>query len=200
MPRAEADVTQRKAELRHAMIERRKGLPSDARATAAAAIAARVAALLEECPHARVVSAFLPIGEELDPRPAMVKVRQQGRQLCLPVMSGKTQPLIFRAWQPGDELVTRQWGIREPAEVAAALDPDILLMPLLAFDDRGGRLGYGGGYYDRTLKDLRRRRSVLAVGVAYDLQRVDLVPCLDYDERLDRVFTPTVTIDCRQPR
>ena len=94
-------------------------------------------------------------------------------------------------------MVERQWGITEPAESAEVLEPDVLLMPLLAFDDAGGRLGYGGGYYDRTLAGLRARRAVLAVGLAFDMQRVDSVPCLDYDEPLDWVLTPSRAIDCR---
>ena len=88
-------------------------------------------------------------------------------------------------------------GIREPGSQARVLEPDVLLVPLLAFDRSGHRLGYGGGYYDRTLRDLRRRRPIVAVGLAFGCQEVDAVPHLDYDERLDWVLTPDGPISCR---
>jgi 5-formyltetrahydrofolate cyclo-ligase len=111
-------------------------------------------------------------------------------------MQGKTRPLQFRRWSPGDPLRTVQWGIREPAEAAPVVEPDVLLVPLLAFDRGGHRLGYGGGYYDRTLRALRSRRPVTAVGLAFAEQEVDAVPHLDYDERLDWVLTPLGAIRC----
>ena len=139
-----------------------------------------------------VVSAFLSFGDELDTAPLLRTLYTQGFKLCLPVMQGRNQPLGFRAWSPGDALVTVQWGIQEPQPTQPAVTPDILLIPLLAFDRHGNRLGYGGGYYDRTLAARRAGNHLcLAIGLAYDAQEVDAVPHLDYDQRLDGVLTPT---------
>lgn len=138
----------------------------------------------------RTVSGFLAIGDEIDPAPLLDRLGRLGWQVALPVMMGKALPLEFRVWKPGAPLVARMWGIREPGPEAPVAEPDVLLVPLLAFDRRGYRLGYGGGYYDRTLRNLRQRRNVVAVGLAFGFQEVDAVPHLDYDERLDWVLTP----------
>lgn len=191
-----SDIRHEKAELRRRMICAREAIGVVERGAAAHACAARLPGLLRGLPPP-VISAFLPIGAEIDPRPAMVVARKLGCRICLPVMVGRNLPLQFRAWSPGDPLEERQWGIREPSASAEPMQPGVLLMPLLAFDLRGGRLGYGGGYYDRTLRALRATAPVLAVGLAFDEQGVDGVPCLDYDERLDRVITPTRTIECQ---
>jgi 5-formyltetrahydrofolate cyclo-ligase len=194
---AEAEIRRAKAALRREALQVRSQIPAGNRAGEAVKVAGRVCELLRRRGSGGVVSGFLPIGDELDPRPAMEAARADGARICLPVMSGRDRPLQFRLWSPGDAMVERQWGILEPSEEAEAVEPDVLLMPLLAFDERGGRLGYGGGYYDRTLARLRGLKPVLAVGLAYDVQRVDSVPCLDYDGRLDWVLTPTRSIDCR---
>jgi len=114
----------------------------------------------------------------------------------MPVMQGRTRPLLFRAWAPGDAMDRAVWGIAEPKADRAELEPDVLIVPLLAFDRRGWRLGYGGGFYDRTLRHLRARKAVTAVGIAFDEQEVDAVPHLDYDERLDWVLTPSAPVQC----
>jgi len=145
-----------------------------------------------------VVSGFLSIGEEIDPVPLLERLHLDGHRLCLPVMVGKGLPLIFRAWVPGDPLAERMWRIREPRTDKPQVEPDIVLVPLLAVDAEGWRLGYGGGYYDRTLRDLRGRKSITAVGLAYDEQVVDAVPHLDYDEPLDWVLTPSGPLRCRK--
>ena len=139
-----------------------------------------------------VVSGYIAIGDELDPAPLMQHLQaQHGCRLCLPVMLGRDQPLTFRAFQPGDSLDIKQWGIREPQPHQAVLEPNVLLVPLLAVDRAGYRLGYGGGYYDRTLRDLRARKVIIACGLAYDAQIIDAVPRLDYDEPLDALLTPS---------
>jgi 5-formyltetrahydrofolate cyclo-ligase len=112
-------------------------------------------------------------------------------------MQGKGKPLIFRRWHPGDELAETTWGIREPLPSAPELVPEIVLAALLAFDARGYRLGYGGGFYDRTLAAVRAHNPVVAIGLAYDEQRVDAVPHLDYDQQLDWVLTPSGPLRCR---
>jgi 5-formyltetrahydrofolate cyclo-ligase len=138
-----------------------------------------------------VVSAYYPMAGEIWPLRLMAALKSNGHALALPVMQGKTDPLLFRAWAPGDELIAGVWGIRQPAPSQPAVVPDILLVPLLAFDTRGYRLGYGGGYFDRTLHDLRKRKPILAVGLGLDELEVDAVPHLDYDERLDWILTPS---------
>jgi 5-formyltetrahydrofolate cyclo-ligase len=147
-------------------------------------------ALLGDRP-AGVVSAYYPMAGEIWPLRLMAALKARGHSLALPVMQGKADPLVFRTWAPGDELIAGVWGIRQPAPSQPAVLPDILLVPLLAFDRAGYRLGYGGGYFDRTLRDLRGRKPILAVGLGLDELEVDAVPHLDYDERLDWILTPS---------
>ena len=143
-----------------------------------------------------VVSGFAPLPDEFRVWPLLRRLQGEGFRLALPAMLGKGKPLVFRAWQPGDAMKSGVWGIAEPKADKPALDPDILIVPLLAFDRRGWRLGYGGGFYDRTLKGLRARKTVVAVGLGYDEQEVDAVPHLDYDQRLDWVLRPSGPIKC----
>ena len=182
------DVTNAKAALRERMKAVRAVASADAREAAAASVAASLPALFDRPPA--VVSTYWAIGEEFNPGPLEAALRSRGHTIALPVMTGRTAPLTFRAWRPGDALVERAWGIREPRADATVVLPDVVLLPLLAFDGAGFRLGYGGGYYDRTLATLRRMKPVVAVGVGFAEQRVDVVPHLDYDQRLDFVLTP----------
>jgi 5-formyltetrahydrofolate cyclo-ligase len=113
------------------------------------------------------------------------------------VVAGRGRPLIMRAYAFGDALDPGVWGIREPKDAAAEVAPDILLVPLLAFDRKGRRVGYGAGYYDMTIGALRARKPVAAVGVAYAAQEVPEVPTTARDARLDLVLTERDVIDCR---
>ena len=159
--------------------------------SAAARRLAEIGLAFTGAPGGAMVSGFNAIGDEIDPLPLLNNLIAEGHPACLPVMQGKGLPLVFRAWKPGDTLTAGVWGIQEPLPSSPAVDPDVLLVPLLAFDTRGYRLGYGGGFYDRTLAGLRTRKRVVAVGVAFDEQRIDAVPHTDYDERLDWVLTPS---------
>jgi 5-formyltetrahydrofolate cyclo-ligase len=143
-----------------------------------------------------IVSGFAAIRDEIDPAPLMIWLQAEGFRLALPVMQGKGKPLLMRAWAPGDAMNPAAWGIAEPLGDKAAVEPDVVLVPLLAFDSRGYRLGYGGGFYDRTLQRLRKLKPVVAVGLAYDEQRVDAVPVESYDQRLDWVLTPSGPLHC----
>ena len=138
-----------------------------------------------------IVSGFLAVRDEIDPLPLMLRLANDGYDLALPVMQGRDEALRFRRWQPGDPLAEKAWGIREPLPSAPEVSHDIMLVPLLAFDARGHRLGYGGGYYDRTLAAARAARKIMAIGLAYDVQEVPTVPRLDFDQRLDWVLTPS---------
>lgn len=190
------DTKAAKKALRERMRAWRQDLGQHAVVRAAEAVAAHGLAFLQPKPAA-VISGFASLPDEFRLWPLLRTLSGQGYGLALPVMQGKGNPLIFRAWSPGDAMDSGVWGIAEPKADKAVLEPDILLVPLLAFDANGWRLGYGGGFYDRTLQGLRTRKSVVAVGIAFDEQRVDAVPHLDYDERLDWVLTPSGPIRCR---
>ena len=192
-----SDIIAAKKALRARIRAWREGLGGQAVVRAAEAVAADGLGFLQPPKPVAVVSGFASLPDEFRLWPLLRSLATQGYALALPVMQGKGNPLIFRAWSPGDAMDSGVWGIAEPKADKAALEPDILLMPLLAFDAAGWRLGYGGGFYDRTLAGLRARKPVVAVGIAFDEQRVDAVPHLDYDERLDWVLTPSGSMRCR---
>lgn len=133
----------------------------------------------------RAMSGYMPMRTEIDPLPAMAA--HQG-PVCVPVIIGKGQPLKFREWSPGCVMAPGEFGALIP-ESGAWIEPDVLIVPLLAFDARGYRLGYGGGFYDRTLQMLRAKRNTLAVGFAFAAQKVNEVPIDEFDQRLDAVIT-----------
>lgn len=136
-----------------------------------------------------VVSGFLPIGSELDLRPMLARLSDEGHLIVLPCVVGNDQPLVFRQWVVGDPLVKESFGTVAPADSAPEHAPDILLVPMLAFDRKGYRLGYGGGFYDRSLQKLREQKPVMAVGIAYAAQEVDTVPHDSLDQPLNLVVT-----------
>lgn len=140
-------------------------------------------------PQGATVSGFWPYRTEIDVMPLMSRLKDNGLNLCLPVVVEMDQPLIFRAWSPGDVTEAGQWDIPVPLESAGEVTPDILLVPMLAFDRRGFRLGYGGGFYDRTLEKLRGAGTVTAIGVAYHGQEVGAVVRGVNDQPLDAVLT-----------
>jgi len=189
-----------KAALRKRMLEAREALPQDERSHAAGAVAARAEAVLRLMPGnpAPVVSTYWGIGPEIDPVSLEAALVARGAALCLPVMVGKGKPLVFRRYAHGDSLAARTWGIHEPLATAEVVQPDILLVPLLAADVQGHRLGYGGGFFDRTLKELRAAKAIVAVGICYDEQIIDEVPHLHYDEPVDWLLTPTGLTRCRR--
>ena len=115
-----------------------------------------------------IVSGFSAIRDEIDAAALLGRLAGEGHRLALPVLQGKGQPLLFRQWSPGDATAAATWGIAEPLPDRPVLEPDVVLVPLLAFDAEGYRLGYGGGFYDRTLERLRKLKPVVAVGIGYD--------------------------------
>jgi 5-formyltetrahydrofolate cyclo-ligase len=143
-------------------------------------------------PAGAVVSGFWPIGQEIDIRPLLVALHESGRRIVLPETPKRGNPLIFRYWRPGSAMVPERFGTSRPD--GPVLVPDFLLVPLLAFDRRGYRVGYGAGYYDRTLAALPGRPRL---GVAYAAQELDAVPAGDYDQRLDAVATERGVIFCK---
>ena len=149
-------------------------------------------------PSQTIVSGFAAIRDEINPADLMTWLHEEGFRMALPVMVGKGQPLVMRTWAPGDILEPAAWGIAEPSLDKLEVEPQVVLVPLLAFDMRGYRLGYGGGFYDRTLAKLRAKKPVVAVGVAYDEQQVDAVPAESYDQQLDWVLTPSGPKKCEE--
>lgn len=145
---------------------------------------------------ATIVSLYYPIGDELDTEPLAAALLERNLNIALPVVVKKGQPLEFRAYTPGDVLIDGAYGELVPDKTAAPVDPQIIITPLLAFTRDGGRLGYGGGYYDRTLSDARDTGSVLAVGYAYGAQEVDDLPLSPLDQPLDWVVTERGAIRC----
>ena len=174
--------------LRGTMIAWRGGL-SEAERQAAAAGLVETWKLERPVETPAVVSGFWPMAEELDIRPLMIELYNQGCQLALPVVVAKKQPLVFRAWRPGDALEAGVFGTLHPSPKREVVEPDALIVPLLAVDEEGWRLGYGGGFYDRTLEALRAKKKITAVGVGFNDQLMPEVPHGPSDQRLDWLLT-----------
>jgi len=191
----DATISEQKAELRNKALARRDALPAEMRAAAAETIAARAFPL----PIAgTIVSGFMPLKSEINPLPLMRRLADAGAKLALPAIQGRGLPLIMRAYAFGDEFARGQWGIREPKPQAPEVAPDILIVPLACFDRAGHRIGYGAGYYDMTIRALRARKQIVAVGIAFAAQEIPRVPATDRDERLDLVLTEREVIDLRE--
>jgi 5-formyltetrahydrofolate cyclo-ligase len=184
-----------KAELRASALAKRDALSEQERAAAAQAIAQR--GLPVEIAAGAVVSGYAPIRSEIDPTPLMQKLAALGATLALPVITARGQALQFRRWHPGDRLMRGPLGILEPSPAAAELVPDIMLVPLAAFDRSGHRIGYGAGHYDRTLARLRKSKAIAAIGLAFSAQEVATVPALQHDVAMDYVLTETQVLDFR---
>jgi 5-formyltetrahydrofolate cyclo-ligase len=178
-----------KRRLRADAMERREAWASPEE-RARASLAARDR-LLEAVPLPAgcAVSAFWPLGAEIDTRPLLYALHERGHTIGLPVVVARGQPLVFRRWRPEEALVQASFGVMVPPAAAPAVVPEVAVTPLLAFDGRGYRVGYGGGFYDRTLALLRAGPGVLAVGYAFAIQEVEAVPRAHYDEPLDWLVT-----------
>lgn len=139
-------------------------------------------------PVVETVAAYLPIRAELDPEPAMRALSSLGYRVAVPVIEASESPLVFHAWLPGGAVERGRFGVLVPVG-GEIVEPDVLIVPMLAFDRRGHRLGYGGGFYDRTIAALRSRREIRALGFAYSAQEVPLVPDEETDMQLDAIVT-----------
>ena len=184
-----------KAGIREAALDLRAAVPREAAMTFARRLA-RFGPDLARGHGADVVSAFWSIGDEVPTRPLLDALDAAGFRVALPVTGKRGTPLVFRRWTPATVMVPGRMAIPEPPTDAEVLVPDVLFVPLAAFDRRGHRIGYGAGFYDRSLAALRAEKAVTAVGVAYAAQEVLFVPADAHDEPLDFVVTEKDTIVC----
>jgi 5-formyltetrahydrofolate cyclo-ligase len=184
-----------KSDLRAAGLTARDGLSDAQRAAAALAVAAR--GLPFEFAPGSIVSGYSPIRSEIDPVPLMRALAEKGARLALPAVMARGKSLAFRAWSAGDRLMLGPLGILEPSPAAAELIPDVMLVPLAAFDRAGHRIGYGAGHYDFTLAHVRKVKPIVAIGVAFAVQEIEAVPALPHDVALDYVLTETQAFDFR---
>ena len=184
-----------KATLRAAALAKRDALSDKQRAAAAMALAKR--GLPMSIAPGSIVSGYSPIRSEIDPIPLLRALAAQGARLALPAVMARGKSLAFRAWYPDDRLMLGPLGILEPSPAAAELIPDIMLVPLAAFDRLGHRIGYGAGHYDYTLAHLRKAKAIAAIGLAFAAQEIAAVPALQHDVALDYVLTETKLFDFR---
>lgn len=140
-------------------------------------------------PQNIIVSGYYPIGSEANVLPLLERLRNKGYDVALPVVVERDKPLLFRLWKSRGDLHKGPFGILQPGPDAPTVRPDLILAPLLAFDRSGNRLGYGGGYYDRSIKSIREHQPVLAAGIAYAAQEVAAVPHDENDTVLDKIIT-----------
>ena len=175
-------LTEVKAEMRKRAFVQRKAAFAAGAPQACAALAAELARF-----KGAVLAGYMPMRTEIDPLAAMA---QHTGPVCVPVIAGAGQPLVFHRWTPQSVMVPGEFGALIP-QVSEPLTPDVLIVPLLAFDRRGYRLGYGGGFYDRTLEALRARGRAVALGFAFAAQEMDAVPTEPTDQPLDLLVTET---------
>ena len=184
---AEADLAERKRRLRREARARRAAVDPATRESLARALLAFARTLASSTPPDAVVSLYRAIGDEPDLDPLASALAAAGRRTALPAIGALATPLTFRLWRPGEALERNAKGLDEPPAGTPEAAPDVVFVPLLAFDRRGARLGYGGGYYDATLRALRAAKPICAIGVAFASAEVDAAPEGPFDERLDAI-------------
>ncbi|MDZ4362557.1 5-formyltetrahydrofolate cyclo-ligase [Brevundimonas sp.] len=186
-------MTSDKTVLRAQMRALRRAL-TEADPAAARQLADHAASL----PAGTEVAVYRAMGSEIEAEPLARMLLRQGRRLCLPVVMRRDEAMIFRRWTPDDPLEPDMAGCPAPLPLAEVVVPNLVILPLLAFDDTGARLGQGGGHYDRTLAQLRRNTAVLAIGLAYAGQCLDSLPIEAHDQGLDGILTETGYIPARK--
>ncbi len=177
-----------KAAIRNERLALRDAMTPQARLEAGQAMTDHARERIVFAPGA-VISGFWPIRSEADIRPLMAQLRARGARLCLPVVLDR-ETIVFRAWEPDAPVVKTGFGTTGPGPEAAVLEPDILLVPLSAFDRAGNRIGYGAGHYDRAIDRLKAKgRMPKLIGIAFDCQEVASVPAEPHDVPLDAILT-----------
>jgi len=185
-----------KASIRSRLLSQRKALDAENRKTLSAAICERLLSCIYTIRDARILALYFPTQNEVDVLPLRNDpgVRDDDWAICLPVISENSKILSFHLWQKNASLEKGPYGIMQPLLTASQWQPDIVLVPLVAFDRQGGRVGYGQGYYDNTLRALRKQKHITAIGVAYGFQEVAVIPQESFDETLDMIVTENETI------
>jgi 5-formyltetrahydrofolate cyclo-ligase len=184
-----------KSALRQLVLARRDAMPAAERAAAVDAVLQRPFSIA--IAPGMIVSGYSPMKSEFNPVPLLRKCADAGARLALPVTPKRGNPLIMRAFAFGDELASGVWGIREPKPESPEVFPDVMLVPLAAFDRAGHRIGYGAGYYDMTIARIRAMKPVTAIGLAFAVQEIGKVPATSFDQQLDLVLTENEVIDFR---
>lgn len=138
-----------------------------------------------------IIAGFIPISSEIDPQVLMGALAEGGAKLCLPRISPITKNINFHQYEFGDKLEKGPMGILEPLNNAPLLNPNVILVPFLGFDENGYRLGYGGGYYDKAISCLRKKQKTICIGIGFDGQKLDNLPIEAHDEKLDFIVTET---------
>lgn len=149
-------------------------------------------------PPKAVIGSYWPVKSEADACALLTYYYEQGHICALPVVQAAKKPLLFREWRPGNLLVSGIYNILTPDETAPLVTPTVLFVPILGFDNRGHRLGHGEGYYDRTLESLRAQHPIIAIGIAFDCQEVDIIPHHAYDQPMNYIITPTRIIEIKE--
>lgn len=182
-------IEAQKRSLREQALLRRQSLTEEERLRASFRVAKR---LLEESliPEGSIVAGYWPVRGELDIIPAMKELMKWGHRVCLPQIVEKGQPLMFREWREEMPMIEGALGIAVPDPAVADIRvPDVLLVPLVGFDAGGHRLGYGGGYYDRTIAQLRRANVVQSIGIGFEIQKCEALPTGAHDRKMDVILT-----------
>ncbi|RCL00659.1 MAG: 5-formyltetrahydrofolate cyclo-ligase [Candidatus Tokpelaia sp. JSC188] len=176
----------RKNELRCQALNRRNRLQERKRRDASEALVINAEGLFSET---EIISSFWPIGSEIDSRPLMVALEKQGKQLALPAVTGE-RTIVFRRFNMGDSLINMAYGTKGPPADADMVDPTTILIPLIAFDVQGNRIGYGGGYYDRAVAQMHKRGlKVHLIGLAFNCQQVENIPVEPHDLSMEAILT-----------
>jgi 5-formyltetrahydrofolate cyclo-ligase len=185
-----------KALLRRSALHRRRSLEPQIRQKFSARLVVEGVRLASTW-RPRIVSAFHPVRYEPDTLALLEALAVAGFATALPVTVSHASPLTFRLWRPGEPTIAGELNIPEPSSLSPAVEPDLLFIPLAAFDRRGHRIGFGAGHYDRTLAHLRAKGPIRAVGVAFGVSEVEAAPNEPHDERLDFILTENELIDAR---
>ncbi|MEB2845761.1 5-formyltetrahydrofolate cyclo-ligase [Rhizobiales bacterium RZME27] len=181
-------TTPEKADLRNGRLAARDAIPEEERLEKNLSLTTHGLGAVHVSAH-MIVSGFLPIRSEVDLKPLMAALAQEGARLCLPAILDRTT-IVFREYRPDAELISMGFGTYGPAAHEPVLDPQIMLVPLAAFDRSGNRIGYGGGYYDRAIHLMRQKGgNPKLIGIAFDCQEVASVPVEPHDIRLDAILT-----------
>jgi 5-formyltetrahydrofolate cyclo-ligase len=188
--------SEEKARLRAEAISLRKEIWLKSGGSAAQAVAGKGVLLIQSFGLAGAIGGYHALRAELDPLPLLTAVHALGFRTALPCLS-EGDAITFREWTPGSALKRGKFGVAEPDATGPAMHPSILFVPLVAFDRKGNRIGYGAGYYDACLRDIRARQRVLAIGIAFDEQEFADIPREPQDEPLDMILTPARIIACR---